>query len=124
LPEYFSLNQIKSIGFSHKLFDLGFDDWFYAKILAQNDKLYSSQQIGGKIILSKGNKNITWVTLLKDIISEKGMDIYRLADKLNSDFGMKVDKNDILARIDDSDMYYDKIMEKLYRKYDDYFEEI
>lgn len=124
LPEYFSLKQIKNTGLSHKLFDLGFDDWFYAKILAQNDKLYSSQQIGGKIILSKGNKNITWVTLLKDIIFEKGMDIYRLADKLNSDFGMKVDKNDILARIDDSDMYYDKIMEKLYRKYDDYFEEI
>lgn len=124
LPEYFSLKQIKNTGLSHKLFDLGFDDWFYAKILAQNDKLYSSQQIGGRIILSKGNKNITWVTLLKDIISGKGMDIYRLADKLNSDFGMKVDKNDILARIDDSDMYYDKIMEKLYRKYDDYFEEM
>lgn len=124
LPEYFSLKQIKNTGLSHKLFDLGFDDWFYAKILAQNDKLYSSQQIGGRIILAKGNKNITWVTLLKDIISENGMDIYRLSDKLNSDFGMKVDKNDILARIDDSDMYYDKIMEKLYRRYDDYFAEV
>lgn len=124
LPDYFSLKQIKNTGLSHKLFDLGFDDWFYAKILAQNDKLYSSQQIGERIILAKGNKNITWVTLLKDIISENGMDIYRLSDKLHSDFGMRVDKNDILARIDDSDMYYDKIMEKLYRRYDDYFAEV
>jgi len=124
LPEYFSMKQIKGAGFNHKLFELGFDDWFYEKILAQNDNLFSSQQIGGRIILSKGEKNITWASLLEDIIPENGMDIYRLADKLNADFGMKISKDDILTRTTDSDLYYDKIMEKLYRTYDDYFEEI
>ncbi len=124
LPDYFTMNQIKSLGFKHKLFDLGFDDWFYEKILAQNDNLFSSQQIGGKIILSKGEKSITWISLLEDMIPQNGMDIYRIVDKLNTEFGINIDKNYILERIYDSDLYYDKIMEKIYRSYDDYFEEI
>ena len=124
LPEFFTLNQIKQIKFAHKLFELGFDDWFYAGILSRNDRLFSTQQIGGVLVLSKANKNITWGALLKSIIPENGMDIYKLVDILNERFSMQVSKYDVLARIDDSDLYYDKIMEKLYCSYDNYFEEI
>ncbi|MBO4858242.1 MAG: hypothetical protein J5527_06995 [Treponema sp.] len=124
LPEYFALKQVKESGFYNKLFDLGFEDLFYECILARNDILFSSQHLSGKIIFSKGNKDITWFSLIEDIISENGMDIYKLSDKLYKDFGIKADKSYILSRIYDSDLYYDKIMEKIYRSYDDYFEEI
>ena len=113
MPNNFTLKQIKATGFKDKLFELGFDDWFYTKILSRNSNLFSSQQIGGVIVLSKDKKSITWVSLLENIIPENGIDIYRLADILKEEFSMHVSKADILARIEDSNLYYDKIMEKI-----------
>ncbi len=123
LSEFFGMKQVKETGFKHKLFELGFDDWFYERILSRNDTLFSSQQIGGSIVLSKGRQTVTWVSLLEYLLPEEGMNIHRLAEKLNADYGMRVSKNDILARIIDSNLYYDKIMEKLYICYADYFAE-
>ena len=124
LPEYFGMKQIKETGFKHKLFELGFDDWFYERILSRNDTLFSSQQIGGSIVLSKGRQTVTWVSLLEYILPEEGMDIQRLLLKLKQDFGMTIDKYDVLAKITGSNLYYDRIMEKLYSCYEDYFAEV
>ena len=124
MPTNFTLKQIKATGFKDKLFELGFDDWFYTGILSRNRNLFSSQQIGGVIVLSKDKRSITWVSLLESIIPENGIDIYKLLDYLKEEFSMHTSKSDILEKIEDSDLYYDKIMEKIYLNYDNYFEEI
>ena len=124
LPEYFGMKQIKETGFKHKLFELGFDDWFYERILSRNATLFSSQHIGGRMILTKGYKTVTWVSLLEYILPEEGMDVQRLLLKLKQDFGMTIDKYGVLAKITDSNLYYDRIMEKLYPCYADYFAEV
>lgn len=120
----FSLHSLKNTGFNHKLFDLGFDDYFYESILKKNKQI-NFRRLNKSSIFKETNRNLTFIDLIYEIIDEKlSIDIYDLLDLLENLYGFLVDKNKLISLIKHSSLYYSDIWEKVYIDYQKYLEEI
>ena len=128
---YFTVHSLKKSGFEAKLFDLGFDDYFYASTLAM-DSRFVWQHVCGIIVLTKKSESTA------NMISKKDFFLHALShydsieiDDFISDcyesYGIVIDSRDgrydITSAIEGSDFYYDSIMGKFYRNKDYYYSE-
>ena len=124
----FTMHSLREAGFVSELDDLGFDDYFYAGILAM-DPRFMWQHVFGVIVLSlKTGRS-------EEIISKKSFLIYALSkydsvdlDDFISDcleeYGINIsDRYEITRAIAGTDMYYDSIMAKVYRNKNCYYAE-
>lgn len=122
--EFFTVKSLRKKGFTHKLDELGFDDYFYSSILIEDER-FSNRRMGNIKLLYCGNKVIEFIDLLTSILEENTkMDLYDLVDYLEDEYGIKSDRDKLKFLIKDSDMYYDQIMDAVYIDYDTYFEEV
>lgn len=122
---YFSAASLRQGGFQSELYDLGFGDWFYANLLI-SDERFSFGNMYGTIILYKGKKDITIKSFECALIQKHGVvDILDLKDELESVYGCKtVDKFDIVYKINGTEVYYDKYLERLYANENLYYNEL
>ena len=122
---YFSAQSLKQDGFESELYELGFSDWFYANLLISDDR-FSFGQMFGNIILYKGNESITIKSFEMDRIREYGsIDTYELMTELTDRYGCKVsDHMDVVYKIQGTEIYYDRILDRLYASYDVYEREL
>ena len=124
----FTMHSLREAGFVSELDDLGFDDYFYAGILAM-DPRFMWQHVFGAIVLSiNTGRN-------EKIISKKSFLIYALSkydsvdlDDFISDcleeYGINIsDRYEITRAVAGTDMYYDSIMAKVYRNKNCYYAE-
>lgn len=122
---YFSLQFIRKKGFDSELFELGFDDWFYSNLLI-SDKRFSFGMMFGNIILYKGNESISIKSMEMNLIRQYGIiDTYDLMNELNNNYGCKItDRMDIVRKVQGTEIYYDKILDRLYANADMYYREL
>lgn len=122
---YFSVQSIRQSGFESELFALGFSDWFYANLLISDDR-FSFGTMFGNIILYKGHESITIKSFEMDRIKEYGsIDTYDLVAELTDRFGCKIpDRLDVLYKVQGTEIYYDKILDRLYASADIYYREL
>lgn len=121
---YFSIQSIRRAGFEAELDSLGFGDLFYTSLLKEDGR-FSWQRVGNTVILSPVKHNFSVHDFLVALIKqEESIDIDEFVELLNGTYGVVFDRNSVIQGIKGSDIYYDKIMEKLYANYDIYFEEI
>jgi hypothetical protein len=127
MPEgtYFSGRQLRMSGTNVGLYDLGFSDWFYAKLVA-SDPRFSFSQMFGSVILYRGKATISIRSFLEDRIRRAGkIDIYDLMTELEREFGCKIEmKSDITAKLQGSDVYFDPILERFYANQELYYREL
>ena len=112
---YFSVQSIRKAGFESDLFDLGFSDWFYASLLT-SDERFSYSKAFSNIILFKGSERITVATFEEALIWEQGsMDVYDLMSEMEEIYGCRIpDRLDLIYKVDGTDIYYDKYLDRLY----------
>ncbi len=125
--KYFTLRSLKNIGFSHKLDELGFDDWFYTSLLLEDNKNFSYLKIGGNKLLFRGIKKIASSEFIEMIIYEQeslSIDIYELINCIQENYDIQIDRYKIPVIVKNTDMYYNCISEKIYANYDVYYEEL
>ena len=122
---YFSICSLKNNGFESELFDMGFSDWFYANLLI-SDERFSYCKMLGTIILYKGHENISIKSFAMLCIERHGsINVNELIDELKNKFGCKVvDRADVLYKLADSGVHYDKIFDRLYASQDVYYREL
>lgn len=122
---YFSVQSIKEDGFESELFDLGFSDWFYANLLI-SDNRFSFAMMYGNIIMYKGQENITIKSFEMNRIQERGsIDVYDLVSELTDRFGCKIyERFDVISKVQGTEIYYDKILDRLYANADVYYREL
>lgn len=122
---YFSAQTLRQDGFESPLYELGFSDWFYANLLIADER-FSYGQMFGNIILYKGRENITTQSFEMDRIREHGsIDTYDLITELSERFGCKITEHmDVVYKVQGTEIYYDKILDRLYRNYDVYDHEL
>lgn len=122
---YFSAQFIRRAGFISSLYDLGFSDWFYANLLISDDR-FSYAMMFSNLIFYKGNKNITIKSFELNRIREHGcIDAYDLLSELTENFGCKIaEKNEVIYKVQDTEVYYDKILDRLYANEDLYYDEL
>lgn len=125
--QYFTIHSLQQAGFSHILDELGFDEWFYASLLAEDKGRFSYRRMGRNRLFRRGNEDVCltdfleWLLYLRESLS---MDIYELVELLKVGYNISIDQCKIIETVKGSSMYYDAITEKVYADYDVYFEEI
>jgi len=125
---YFTVQSLDSDGLLPQydlLSELGFSEWFYSNLLL-SDSRFSHQKFFGNIVFFKGDSEITIKSFILDLIHHSGsVDIMDLISDLKKRFGCVVnDKSDIIRRVQDTEVYYDDILERFYASKDMYYDEL
>ena len=126
--EYFSAQSLRVSGFSSELYDLGFSDWFYANLLT-GDERFSYGIMFGAIILYKGRMEHREITIkafeISRIRAHGSIDRYDLAREMADVYGcIFADERDVLYKVQDTEVYYDAILDRLYANADVYYKEL
>ena len=125
---YFTMHSLRDDGFTSKLDDLGFDDYFYAMLLAA-DPRYLWQRVFGEIVLSVKSRSleniISTKSFLLSVLSEyDSVDIDDFIDDCTEKYGVRIpERYEVMEAISNTDFYYDRIMDKLYKNKSVYYEE-
>ena len=123
--EFFTIHSLRRKGFVHPLEDLGFDDWFYASVIAEDKQNFSYIRLSNTKLFCRTNKQLRFESFLFALLLERSkIDIYDLMELLEQEYGLKPDRHKLFEHIEKAGLYYDKIMETVYIDYNTYFEEI
>ena len=121
---YFTIQSIRQAGFDDELFELGFDDLFYANLILSDNRV-SNCKMMGNIILYKGNIKITFRDFVTDIIRQHGsVDIIVLENELRDKYGCEFDRWDLTFKTKGTEVYYDDILKRFYATEDMYYHEL
>lgn len=122
---YFSSRSLRQDGFVSELYDLGFSDWFYANLLI-SDSRFSFGNMFGSLILYKGRENITIQSFLLSRVQEHiCVDVLDLMTELKERYGCEIsEKSDITYRLKNTQVYYDKILDRLYVNEEAYYRDL
>lgn len=121
--KYFTIESLKNQGFNHMLNELGFENYFYASII-QSSKKYISRATGKNKIFTT-DKIFEIKNLFYQIIKETGnLEITDFINHLIKCYNIYYPKDKIIQIIQNSNMYYSVIYNKIYIDYEVYFNEI
>ena len=123
--EYFSAQSIKLAGFESDLYNLGFSAWFYANLLISDDR-FSFGMMFGNLIFYKGKASITIKSFETKLIRSYGcVDTFDLMSELTDKYGCKIsERTDVLYKVQNTEIYYDSILDRLYANKDLYYKEL
>lgn len=127
LGEYFTVASLRREGFAHPLDDLGFDEWFYGSLLAEDPERFAYRRMGGTRLFCRGRETIQLADFLGWLVEAEPsgrIDIYELQETLERQYGISLPLHKLTEVIQNSKLYYDAIMKAAYIDYDTYLEEI
>lgn len=125
--EYFTVTSLRREGFTHPLDDLGFDEWFYGSLLADDPERFTSRRMGGTRLFCRGRKTVQLADFLRWLVEAEPsgrIDIYELQETLERQYGISIPLHKLIEVAQSSALYYDAIMKTAYIDYDTYLEEI
>ena len=122
---YFTIQSLREEGFSSKLEEYGFSDWFYANLLL-SDSRFSYSRVFGNIVFYKGSADVTIKSFLVSLIRAQGkVDVYDLMSQLSRTYGCHVESKDKLTyKVKNTEVYYDRFLDRLYTNADLYYQEL
>ncbi len=122
---YFTFESLLKCGFDDGLFSLGFDNWFYSSVL-RADKRFSYIKIGGTVLFYKGNMKISIMTFVVDIINKiQLIELDELITLLYDNYGISQDIDSIRFAVNNNpELYYDAVMNTVYKDYDIFYKTI
>lgn len=121
---HFTMEYIKHNGFVSSLDDLGFGPLFYASLL-KADPRFSNRRLGKNMMFYSGDCNVSIGSFVLEYVKNvQSIDLDELVDVFHDEYNVVLDKWKIIEQCENSELYYDRIMEKIYANYDVYFEEI
>ena len=122
--EFFTMEMIRNRGFNSKLDFLGFNELFY-KSLIKSDERFTYQNVGGNTVFSRNNDQFVTIDLIVNILIEEiSIHVEDMIHLLAQDYNIILKREKIITMVNESELYYDRITEKIYLNYSVYFEEI
>lgn len=125
--QYFTIASLRREGFAHSLDDLGFEEWFYGSLLAEDPERFAYRRMGGTRLFFRGRKSVQLADFLRWLVEAEPsgrVDIYELQETLERLYGISVPLYKLIEVAQSSELYYDPIMKAAYIDYDTYLEEI
>jgi hypothetical protein len=122
---WFSAASLRQSGFDAPLYELGFSDWFYGRLLS-TDPRFGWAQFYQNVILRKGGGEVTARAFETALIRAEGsIDVYDLQRTLEQTYGCTVtDRLDLIYKVADSGICYDKHLDRLYDSENRYWREV
>lgn len=122
--KYLNSHFLRKNGFQNSLYDFGFSDFFYDRILRYS-KVLRFMRIGGTLLFYDSVDVKTNTDFFQDIFQDiKSMDIERFEEYLKDEYGISLSKNRIITISKSAGLYYDSMMEKIYYTKDDFYNEL
>lgn len=122
--EFFTIKSIRKKGFVSKLDELGFDEWFYGALLRANKNIRYSK-FGGNFLFSHIGRQFKrsdfFLFLMKKL---QKIDIVKFIQYIEDEYGLKIDRSDVTMVVNQSNMYYDQTMERIYLNKELFYEDI
>lgn len=125
--EYFTIASLRQKGLTHPLDDLGFEDWFYGSLLAEDPERFAYRRMGGTRLFCRGRETIQIAGFLHWLVEAEPsgrIDIYELQETLERQYKISIPLYKLIEVAQNSELYYDPIMKAAYIDYDTYLEEI
>lgn len=125
--EYFTIASLRQKGLTHPLDDLGFEDWFYGSLLAEDPERFAYRRMGGPRLFCRGRETIQIAGFLHWLVEAEPsgrIDIYELQETLERQYKISIPLYKLIEVAQNSELYYDPIMKAAYIDYDTYLEEI
>ena len=127
LPEgaFFTARSLEQSGFCAQLYELGFSELFYAKLLCCDGR-FSYNPMMGQLVLHKGAESVNTCSFLSYLVDRlQKVDIYDLIRILREEYGCEsVTKTHIKQALQGSRVFYDPILERLYADAELYYREL
>ena len=122
---FFTIASLRKDGFRSPLDELGFDDWFYNGLLRYDKDISYNTMLGG-ILLYKGESRPLICAFVASLLPPSGsIDLLDVIAKVEQTYGFKVKyKGDITERIQNSELFYDPILERIYANEELYYREL
>lgn len=121
---YFTIKSLRNEGFTSQFDELGMDDCFYESIILADRINFSSTKFGLQRLFCKGKEAVFTDFLYRLLEELESIDIFDLEELLADKYGFKIKHDKLMETIKETNLYYDKIMEKVYIDYDTYFAEV
>ena len=123
---YFTIVSLRHSGFTHALDGLGFDDYFYASLLG-TDSRFSSQRVFGEVVLYNGQVfgHFSVADFLRyQLRKYDAVELDEFVQDMEEEFGVKIPaRHEVTNALIGTGMYYDTIMDKIYRDKSLYYED-
>ena len=127
--EFFTIYKLVQDGFSNCLGSINletadFGEWFYTSLL-KNSKKIKYIKIGSEIVFYNSHHLCTIIDFLKFIIlTYKENNVDTIIDFIRKDFSVIFNKNEIVQYINNSDLYYDLKIDKVFTSKENYYDDI
>lgn len=121
---YFTLPQIRKLGFSHELEDFGFSDLFYERIIWSHPSIQSIHN-ASHIIFNTDSDIVNLTSFIYYIMYQHiQLDLYSFIEKVSRKYEVNLNPNRIIELVNKSNMYYSPEMERFYLNKDEFFKAI
>ena len=121
---FFTVKSLQLDGFVSPLDDLGFGEVFYAFLLSQ-DRRFAKLSVGKTAIFSSTVMKFDTADFLVEYMSRIGVtDMDSMLDDLERRYGIVMTRSGLLTHIKDSSLYYDKVLDYVYKDYETYYQDV
>jgi predicted DNA-binding protein YlxM (UPF0122 family) len=123
--EFFTLHRLRTNNdFSHDIEDLGFEDFFYDRIVWTSDLVRTIPLASGCIFI-KNDTDVSLIDFIRYLVErDKIINIYEMQDYVKEHYGILLDLSRVLSLVKDTGIYYSEDLSRLYIDKNTYFEEI
>ena len=106
----FTVYSLNKEGFSHKLNEYNFDEWFYGSLLS-TDSRFKTQKTKNNFIIEKKDKcNITLLKFIKAVMYKHFVaDLEDIKKYLKAEYNIELEKHKILEKIKEDYQFYNNI---------------
>ena len=124
---YFTIFSLRQDGFAHQLDMLGLSDYFYASLLASDERFSACRMFNELVLVNGGfarqpSRQDFLVSQLREYDSVEPEEFMQ---DIQDRFGITIpDRYAVTGAVRDSELYYDEIMDKIYRDKSLYYAEL
>ena len=122
--QYFSIPLLRKKGFTHKLFDLGFESIFYDRILWADTRIKTITLSAGYLFIVQ-HEDVSLVNFLEWLLYEfEIIDGFDLMDYIKDLYHVQIDFQRAVTLLQRKNIYYSSELNKFYCDKNTFFEEI
>ncbi len=117
--EYFNYHTVKEKYGYHSILDnLGFDDYFYNRILAFSGRFSWTRAFGTSVFKKDSGEDLTKASFVKYQVKKKApMDINDFIEKTREEYDTGSISKDKIVCLFDNEIYYNKVLEMVFADY-------
>jgi hypothetical protein len=121
--QYFTVYSLRRQGFKHELDELGYDEWFYASLLSEDNRDFSYRRMGKNKLFRRGADKVLCSEFIEGLLyaSESyAIHVHTLVERLSNEYNLHFTWYKIVEIIRGSVMYFDAVSETIYADYSVY----